>query len=282
MRSAAERGLSQSAVLSLLLRLGYCEPGVCYSGRKLSEEEKKLLLDFSGLGLLCMPARQPARKGSGFDPGAYDHWDFQPSSLASAVATPAGAAAASRSREQAQAGASATESIGSKVVASSGGSRLTDTGWVGGITGAGRSGGSTEAPGSLGIDADQDSGGGADGGAAEAASGATKSGSAAAGGAVAALGLGGSDAVSLRVVVEKNYKVYAYTRQEAHARLIALFAEVEARLPNMVVARLTRASCLKAFGLGMTAPLIASFLTANAHSSMLESSGGSIPENVED
>ena len=56
-RSAAERGLRPSDVLSLLLRLGFCEPGVCYDGEHLSDEETKLLLDFAGLGLLCLPGR---------------------------------------------------------------------------------------------------------------------------------------------------------------------------------------------------------------------------------
>jgi len=214
-----------------------------------------------------------------------------------AVATPAGAAAASRSRQQSKAVASSTETVGAEVsLSGTSGGQLTETGWVGGITSAGRSGitSSSEADDVLskgrGVDGDPGSEGGAGGADATVSAegsvgGGAGAGAGGAGGgmaAVAALGLGGSEAVSLRVVVEKNFKVYAYTRQEAHARLVALFATVEARLPNMVIARLTRGSCLRAYGLGITASLIASFLTANAHPSMLESAGGSIPENVED
>jgi Transcription factor Tfb2/Transcription factor Tfb2 (p52) C-terminal domain len=90
--------------------------------------------------------------------------------------------------------------------------------------------------------------------------------------------------VNLQLVVEKNFKLYAYTNVDLHVALLSLFTKVEARLPNMVVATLTRKSVMRAMEKGITAELIRSFLTSHAHRSISEKLSGeaAIPENVLD
>lgn len=85
----------------------------------------------------------------------------------------------------------------------------------------------------------------------------------------------------LHLVCEKNYRVYAYTDIDLHVALLALFCKVEARLPNLVVATLTRRSVLQAMEKGITATLIAHFLTAHAHPALVLH-GVPVPETVID
>jgi len=86
---------------------------------------------------------------------------------------------------------------------------------------------------------------------------------------------------SLQLVVEKNFKVYAYTSTDLHLALLALFCRVELRLPNFVVATLTRKSVLTAYERGITARQIAHFLTQRVHPSMSARDLG-VPENIID
>lgn len=90
-----------------------------------------------------------------------------------------------------------------------------------------------------------------------------------------------SEAGKLYVVVEKNYRVYAYTNVDLHLALIALFAKVELRLPNLVVATLTRRSVITAMEKGVTAEAIFHFLAVRAHPAVT-ARGPAVPENVVD
>jgi transcription initiation factor TFIIH subunit 4 len=82
----------------------------------------------------------------------------------------------------------------------------------------------------------------------------------------------------LYIIAEKNFKVYAYTSVDLHLALVALFAHIEVRLPNLVVATLTRRSVLRAMEKGITAELIYHFLESHAHPAVLTK----VPENVAD
>ena len=95
-----------------------------------------------------------------------------------------------------------------------------------------------------------------------------------------AIAAGGS-AVQMRLVVEKNFKVYAYTNVDLHLALLALFAKIELRLPNLVVATLTRKSVLTAMEKGISAAQIRQFLTSRVHS-VVKAAGLEVPENVVD
>ncbi|RYG55288.1 hypothetical protein EON66_05655, partial [archaeon] len=83
------------------------------------------------------------------------------------------------------------------------------------------------------------------------------------------------------VVVEKNFKVYAYSNKEYQIALLALFAKIEMRLPNLIVATLTRRSMMEAFDRGISAKLIHHFLVARAHP-YIARQGIPVPANVID
>ena len=85
----------------------------------------------------------------------------------------------------------------------------------------------------------------------------------------------------LHVIVEKNFKVYAYTAVDLHLALLALFAKIEQRLPNVVVATLTRRSVMSALEKGVSAAQIRRFLAARVHPSVT-GAGLEVPENVVD
>uniref|UniRef100_A0A3B4ZIU3 General transcription factor IIH subunit 4 n=1 Tax=Stegastes partitus TaxID=144197 RepID=A0A3B4ZIU3_9TELE len=55
------------------------------------------------------------------------------------------------------------------------------------------------------------------------------------------------------IVVETNYRIYAYTNSELQIALVALFSEMLYRFPNVVVAQLTRESVQQAIANGITA-----------------------------
>jgi transcription initiation factor TFIIH subunit 4 len=86
---------------------------------------------------------------------------------------------------------------------------------------------------------------------------------------------------TLQLIVEKNFRVYAYTDVDLHVALLALFCRVETRLPNLVVATLTRRSALTAFANGISAQQVAHFLRQRVHP-IMTSQGAGVPENVID
>lgn len=83
----------------------------------------------------------------------------------------------------------------------------------------------------------------------------------------------------LRIVVEKNYKLYAYCSSALGAALLGLFARVDVILPNAVVARLSRASVGKAYIQGLTPEDITGFLQRRIHAETSRDGDG-LPENV--
>jgi transcription initiation factor TFIIH subunit 4 len=93
------------------------------------------------------------------------------------------------------------------------------------------------------------------------------------------------------VVVETNFRVYAYTASALHVYMMQLFSNLLYRLPNMVLAVITRESATTAMKSGITASQICRFLSQHAHPDMKEKAGRSgigssevscLPENVVD
>lgn len=74
------------------------------------------------------------------------------------------------------------------------------------------------------------------------------------------------------IVVETNYRVYAYTNSQLQVALLALFCELLYRFPNLVVARLTRESVRQALRSGITSSQIIKFLRMYAHPEALKRS----------
>ncbi|KAL5011470.1 hypothetical protein ScPMuIL_010021 [Solemya velum] len=72
------------------------------------------------------------------------------------------------------------------------------------------------------------------------------------------------------IVVETNYRVYAYTDSPLQVALIALFCQMLYRFPNMSVGNLSRDSVRDALIRGITAEQIVNFLRVHSHPEMLK------------
>lgn len=93
-----------------------------------------------------------------------------------------------------------------------------------------------------------------------------------------------SDASSRKqgyVVVETNFRLYAYTVSKLHCEILRLFARIEYQLPNLIVGAITKENLYKAFQNGISADQIICFLQQNAHPRVAEKVP-SVPENVTD
>ncbi|KAH9762205.1 General transcription and DNA repair factor IIH subunit TFB2 [Citrus sinensis] len=84
------------------------------------------------------------------------------------------------------------------------------------------------------------------------------------------------------VVVETNFRMYAYSTSKLHCEILRLFSKIEYQLPNLIVGAITKESLYNAFENGITAEqvsLIISFLQQNAHPRVADRIP-SVPENV--
>ena len=122
--------------------------------------------------------------------------------------------------------------------------------------------------------------------ASKASRAASSAGGGAQGGVRGAPGAGDAASVALEdgklyVVVERNYRLYAYTSVDLHVALLSLFAKIEVRLPNLIVARLTRGAMQAAFEKGIRASSVTGFLAARAHPAVA-ARGLAVPQNVSD
>ncbi|XP_011658205.1 general transcription and DNA repair factor IIH subunit TFB2 isoform X2 [Cucumis sativus] len=83
------------------------------------------------------------------------------------------------------------------------------------------------------------------------------------------------------VVVETNFRMYAYSTSKLHCEILRLFSRIEYQLPNLIVGAITKESLYNAFKNGITAEQIVTFLQQNAHPRVAERIP-SVPENVTD
>lgn len=67
------------------------------------------------------------------------------------------------------------------------------------------------------------------------------------------------------IIVESNYRLYAYTDSRLQIALIALFCEINYRFPNIVIGLITRDSVRQALKSGMSAQQIINYLLMHAH-----------------
>lgn len=81
------------------------------------------------------------------------------------------------------------------------------------------------------------------------------------------------------IIVETNYRVYAYTDSNLQVALLGLFTELLYRFPNLVVGVLTRDSIRQAFRGGITADQIISYLEQHAHPTMLSKESFGVKSN---
>ncbi|KAI5843623.1 transcription factor Tfb2-domain-containing protein [Tricharina praecox] len=74
------------------------------------------------------------------------------------------------------------------------------------------------------------------------------------------------------IVIETNYRVYAYTNSPLSIAILDLFSKLGGRFPNLVTAKLTRASIQRAIANGITADQIIDYLKSHAHPVMRKNS----------
>ena len=73
------------------------------------------------------------------------------------------------------------------------------------------------------------------------------------------------------ILVETNYKVYAYTSSTLQIATLALFVTLQTRFANMVVGSISRDSIREALSKGISADQIISYLQSHAHPEMRKS-----------
>ena len=76
------------------------------------------------------------------------------------------------------------------------------------------------------------------------------------------------------IVIETNYRIYAYTTSSLQIAILQLFTRLSTRYPNMVAGKITRASIRRAVALGITSEQIIAFLGAHAHPQMRKNAAG--------
>ncbi|TFK27834.1 transcription factor Tfb2 [Coprinopsis marcescibilis] len=70
------------------------------------------------------------------------------------------------------------------------------------------------------------------------------------------------------IILETNYRIYAYTDNPLQTAVLNLFTSLKYRFPNLVVGSITRESVKKALMNGITADQIISYLFTHAHPNM--------------
>lgn len=70
------------------------------------------------------------------------------------------------------------------------------------------------------------------------------------------------------IIIETNYRIYAYTSSPLQTSLLALFTNLRSRHPNLITAKITKSSVQRAVQAGITAEQIISYLTSHAHPQM--------------
>ena len=70
------------------------------------------------------------------------------------------------------------------------------------------------------------------------------------------------------IIIETNYRIYAYTSSPLQIAVLALFTRLSTRYPNMVSGRITRESIRRAIATGITSDQIISYLSTHAHPQM--------------
>eukprot|EP01119_Soliformovum_irregulare_P021085 TRINITY_DN6957_c0_g1_i1.p1 TRINITY_DN6957_c0_g1~~TRINITY_DN6957_c0_g1_i1.p1 ORF type:complete len:441 (+),score=73.77 TRINITY_DN6957_c0_g1_i1:121-1443(+) len=83
------------------------------------------------------------------------------------------------------------------------------------------------------------------------------------------------------IVLESNYRVYAYTTSELQIQILRLFVGMRYRLPNMVMGVIARDNIREALINGIRADQIISYLRQNLHPQMLNNKPP-MPETVTD
>ncbi|KZV82245.1 transcription factor Tfb2 [Exidia glandulosa HHB12029] len=82
------------------------------------------------------------------------------------------------------------------------------------------------------------------------------------------VGAAGGTNASGFIILETNYRLYAYTDNPLQIAVLNLFVTFKSRFPNLVVGMVTRDSVKKALANGISAEQIIAYLSAHAHPQM--------------
>jgi transcription initiation factor TFIIH subunit 4 len=83
------------------------------------------------------------------------------------------------------------------------------------------------------------------------------------------------------IIIETNFRIYAYTASPLQISILDLFSELEYRTPNLVVGSLTRESLRFVYSKGVTSDQIIDYVYKHAHVQM-KSKRPIIPETITD
>jgi transcription initiation factor TFIIH subunit 4 len=72
------------------------------------------------------------------------------------------------------------------------------------------------------------------------------------------------------IIIETNYRLYAYTDSPLQIAVLALFTKLTSRYPNMVCGRVTRESVYRAISSGISSDQIVTYLSTHAHPELLK------------
>ncbi|KAJ5675731.1 hypothetical protein N7462_008628 [Penicillium macrosclerotiorum] len=92
-------------------------------------------------------------------------------------------------------------------------------------------------------------------------------------------GQSGSSAAGF-IIIETNYRLYAYTSSPLQISLISLFTNLKYRFPNLVTGKITRQSVRRAIEMGITAEQIISYLLSHAHPQLRKHNAGHATSNT--
>lgn len=81
-------------------------------------------------------------------------------------------------------------------------------------------------------------------------------------------GAGDSDQDKSAIILETNFRVYAYVNSPLQIAIVALFVDLKYRFKGLVSGVLTRASIRRAVDMGITSDQIISYLATHAHEQM--------------
>ena len=86
------------------------------------------------------------------------------------------------------------------------------------------------------------------------------------------------------LIVESNYRVYAYTSDELQLSILNTFTDADGAFADMIMTVITRNSVRRAFELGITAAQIVAFMRSNSHPLSIEKFGvsGCVPQTIID
>lgn len=91
---------------------------------------------------------------------------------------------------------------------------------------------------------------------------------AASGGSAPGIGGGRDPTATGFIIVETNYRLYAYTNSLLQIAVLSLFTNLTTRFPNLVSGKITRASISRAVRTGISSQQIISYLESHCHAQM--------------